>query len=148
MQTSTVSLPRKTAPAQPAPSVNTFAVASQRKALSEAIEGGAAALWHYARNYQDKTNARAEATYHNYRLLYLPGFKFAQGVVKVEDGTIYIHDTDHEGVCQCFCLACQGHVAEVNAALHSFRLTLRVTCKHDNIRHLLEREAREESWSL
>lgn len=115
--------------------------AYQRAALQAAAHAGPDDLLRYARTEQatrDKSADEAIAA-RTYRLHFLRGYRFAQGVEKVDGSVAYVQDTDPEGVCICMC-ADQEHVEAVNDALRSARITYRIECKHRKIRFELERE--------
>lgn len=92
-------------------------------------------------NAESDAKAKAAVARGEYTALYLPDYTYAQGVVKVSDGTPYIGDTNIEGVYECFCADYQGRITTMNNELRRRGINDRAGCKHGNLLHEIERAA-------
>jgi len=92
--------------------------------------------------FMAKRQETAEAEVGNYELVFEEGFRYAQGVRKLSDGTVYLQAQDTNGETTCMC-AHQFAVEAVNNANRAAGVTVRVACKHRILLALLEQEARE-----
>ena len=90
---------------------------------------------------QATRDQNARRSVKNYELLFVEGYRYAQGVRKLSDGTGYQMGVTLDGVNECSCDDYRNRIAPINDGLRAAGLSFRCECKHGLLLHLLERIA-------